>query len=44
MWVFALEVGIAVLLLLGIVWVSWPKRRDKEHEDEDVNNKVRNDD
>lgn len=42
MWVFALEAGIAVLLLLGIVWVTWPKRRDKERDD--VNKDARADD
>lgn len=34
MWVFALEAGVAVLLLLGIVWVTWPRRRDGQAADE----------
>jgi hypothetical protein len=33
MWVLALEAGIAVLLLLGIVWVTWPRRRDGQAAD-----------
>ena len=32
MWVFALEAGIAVTLLLGIVWVTWPRSRDGQQD------------
>jgi hypothetical protein len=26
MWVIFLEAGVALVLLLGIVWATWPKR------------------
>jgi hypothetical protein len=29
MWVILLEAGLALALLLTIVWATWPKRRDK---------------
>lgn len=37
MWVILLEAGLALALLLTIVWATWPKRRDKSvaSEDED---------
>ncbi len=28
MWVILLEAGVALALLLTIVWATWPKRRD----------------
>lgn len=28
MWVIFLEAGVALALLLIIVWATWPKRRD----------------
>ncbi|MBD5800677.1 hypothetical protein AZOA_00770 [Azoarcus sp. Aa7] len=30
MWVIFLEAGVALALLLVIVWATWPKRRDGE--------------
>ncbi len=29
MWVIFLEAGLALALLLTIVWATWPKRRDR---------------
>lgn len=35
MWVILLEAGVALTLLLTIVWVTWPKKKkDKTEEDE----------
>lgn len=36
MWILILEAVVALALLLGIVWWSWPKRRkptDEEQQD-----------
>lgn len=30
MWVIFLEAGVALALLLVIVWATWPKRRDDD--------------
>jgi hypothetical protein len=30
MWMLLLEAGVAVGLLLFIVWWTWPKREDKD--------------
>ncbi|QTQ37272.1 MULTISPECIES: hypothetical protein [Aromatoleum] len=30
MWVIFLEAGVALALLLVIVWATWPKRREGE--------------
>ncbi len=30
MWVVLLEMGLALALLILIVWWTWPKRRDGE--------------
>lgn len=38
MWVILLEAGLALALLLGIVWWTWPKRRKEtgsQDKDED---------
>ncbi len=29
MWVIFLEAGLALALLLTIVWATWPRRRDE---------------
>jgi len=29
MWVIFLEAGLALCLLLTIVWATWPRRRDE---------------
>lgn len=35
MWVILLEAGVALALLLTIVWVTWPKKKkDETNEDE----------
>jgi len=35
-WVIFLEAGVALLLLLIIVWATWPRReQEKERADED---------
>ena len=38
MWVIFLEAGIALALLLTIVWATWPKRKnvDKDRKDDDA--------
>ena len=33
MWVIFLEAGVALALLLIIVWVSWPKGRDAKKDE-----------
>lgn len=35
MWVIFLEAGVALVLLLIIVWATWPKRRDTRDMDGD---------
>ncbi len=37
MWVIFLEVGLALALLLVIVWATWPKRREdaNRHDERD---------
>jgi len=35
MWVIFLEAGVALALLLIIVWATWPKRRNHPSEDRD---------
>lgn len=38
MWVIFLEAGIALALLLTIVWATWPKKRNSDVEqDKDRN-------
>ncbi len=38
MWVIFLEAGIALALLLTIVWATWPKRRRNDtKQDKDGN-------
>jgi len=34
MWVIFLEAGVALTLLLIIVWATWPRKRRKPDEDE----------
>jgi len=34
MWVIYLEAGVALLLLLLIVWWTWPRKDKAEHKDE----------
>lgn len=34
MWVVFLEAGLALLLLLIIVWASWPRRKNRMDEDD----------
>lgn len=38
MWVIFLEAGIALALLLTIVWATWPKRAndDKDRNKDDI--------
>lgn len=33
MWVIFLEAGLALLLLLIIVWATWPKRKSEQEDD-----------
>jgi len=35
MWVILLEAGVALALLLTIVWVTWPKKNKDETEKND---------
>ncbi|QTQ31190.1 Uncharacterized protein pbN1_11980 [Aromatoleum bremense] len=35
MWVIFLEAGVALALLLIIVWATWPKRSNRPSEDRD---------
>jgi hypothetical protein len=35
MWVIFLEAGVALALLLIIVWATWPKRSDPRDKDGD---------
>lgn len=35
MWVILLEAGVALALLLLIVWATWPKRRSAPRKDAD---------
>jgi hypothetical protein len=35
MWVIFLEAGIALALLLTIVWATWPRRRNDEEDRKD---------
>lgn len=34
MWVLLLEAGVALFLLLGLVWMTWPKKRKDAQKDE----------
>jgi hypothetical protein len=43
MWIFLLEAGVALGLLLFIVWWTWP-RSDKKDKNEDDNKNDNNDD
>jgi hypothetical protein len=33
MWVIFLEAGLALALLLIIVWATWPKKNRNEHDE-----------
>jgi hypothetical protein len=33
MWVIYLEIGVVLVLVLFIVWWTWPKNRDKDGRD-----------
>ncbi len=35
MWVIALEAGVALGLLLIIVWATWPRKKNSEDEQKD---------
>lgn len=35
MWVIFLEAGLALLLVLIIVWATWPRRRQNTENDKD---------
>lgn len=34
MWVILLEAGVALALLLIIVWATWPRKKNTEHHDD----------
>ncbi len=34
MWVIFLEAGLALVLLLIIVWATWPRRRNETESDD----------
>lgn len=34
MWVIFLEAGLALMLVLVIVWATWPRRRDESAKEE----------
>ena len=36
MWVIALEAGVALALLLIIVWATWPRKKNTEDEHKDT--------
>ena len=38
MWVIFLEAGVALLLLLTIVWATWPRKRDHSEDGSDRDN------
>jgi len=35
MWVILLEAGVALSLLLIIVWATWPRKNNTDHEKQD---------